>query len=87
MKRYWLWRPEYSEDEDDGRKVMGRDPADAVQRWAEHDDARCLDYTIVSGTPAMVMLRDMETSEVQEWIVSGEKVAKYSARLVTQNDF
>ena len=83
---YWLWRPEYSEKEEDGREVKGYSPHDAAQRWAERDDIRSADYTIVGGNPATVMVRDSDGTTI-ELIVSGETISVYAARLKVPNRY
>lgn len=75
---YMMWRPENAETEADAKKIHGTSPEDAIERWADRDDADG-DYCIVNGSEATVMVKD-SVGVVTRWVVSGEAVPTYTAR-------
>lgn len=81
MGRFVIWNPENGQAEEDGTKISALSSEAAVREWAEWDDARSADYLIVGGQPATVKLRDLNSNTVTDWIVSGESVPHYRARL------
>ena len=77
----WLvFDPEYC-DEEDAARVYAQSPCDAVESWAEDDDGQG-DYSIVGGCSATVTVI-REDGARTSWIVSGESVPEYTARMVT----
>ena len=91
MGKYRVWCPEYGQDESDAKTVEAAGPRYAAQKWAEWRDAWSAEYTIVGGTPATVSVWCEDTLELTTWIVYGEAVPEYTARLSvsanTSNDF
>lgn len=80
MSKFLVWRPENGQDEEDGKTINAYDAEDAVEFWAKWYDQAGADYLIVSGQPATVKVRDLDSDAVSVWIVSGESVPSYSAR-------
>jgi hypothetical protein len=78
--RYVVWQPENGQTDEDGMKLMAFDAEHAAQLWAERDDHRSAEHHIVGGQPATVMVRNIDTAEVSEWVVSGEVEYRYTAR-------
>jgi hypothetical protein len=78
----WLvWQPEGGETEDDAHKVRAHTPADAAEKWAaDYDNGG--DYTIVGGSDETVCVRRADRGDVLRYVVRGESVPSYSARLV-----
>ena len=68
------------DDWGDAHRARGGDAAAAVERWAdEHDSSG--DYTIVSGSPATVIVRPLGSpAEGEVMIVHGESVPSYRAQ-------
>lgn len=81
MGRYVVWQPEAGQAEADGVKVSAGNTKAAAEEWADHDDYRSNEFHIVGGQPATVMVRDLDSGKAHEWIVSGESVRHYTARL------
>jgi len=78
---YRVWCPERGAIKEDGRRIVAHCPGYAVERWAEWDDAASADYTIVGGSPAVVLVaEDRDGATEHEYTVSGETVAQYRAR-------
>lgn len=78
----WLiWRPEHDQAEEDVRPTYAKHITDAVEKWAEEDDAHSADYSIVGGAAATVTVKDT-AGNVTTWTVSGEAVPSYTARMV-----
>lgn len=77
-RRFVVWHPENGQVEGDGKKVNARDAGEAVETWAEWDDVNSAEYHILSGHPARVMVRDVDSGEASEWIVSGEYMPQYT---------
>jgi hypothetical protein len=81
MGRYVVWKPEAGQTEADGVKVSARDARTAAEEWADADDYKSNEFHIVGGQPATVMVRDIDSGKAFEWIVSGETVRHYTAKL------
>lgn len=81
MGRYRVWQPDAGQSESDGVSVTARDAKTAVEEWADHDDYKSLEFHIVGGQPANVMVKDIDRGKINEWIVSGESVRVYTAKL------
>lgn len=77
--KYVVWNPEHG-DREDGREIESHSAEAAVRAWAERDDAESADYLIVRGNDATVQVWDGERERT--YIVSGESVPEYRARLV-----
>jgi hypothetical protein len=82
MGRYRVWCPDQGEEQHDGQGITACDPPTAASEWAEWSDRTSADYCIVRGEDMTVMVHDLESGETRAWIVSGESVPHYSARLV-----
>lgn len=80
MSLFQVWCPDYGSGPDDARTFNAVDLADAVQQWALCQDTEGADYLIVGGQDATVVVSDGETERT--FIVSGESVPYYRARLV-----
>lgn len=76
------WRPEYGEDETDARTIYADHAMAAARVWAERSDSRG-DYEIVRGSEATVHVRAPDGA-LFVFVVSGETVPEYHARLVTE---
>lgn len=74
----------YSEERGDVNPTRAEDAQEAVEKWADYEDAQG-DYTIVSGSPATVMVARVGSADAQRYIVCGESVPEYTARMVVQN--
>lgn len=83
MKNFRVWA---EGDEDDVRTVKAVDPEHAAEIWAEHDDCYSADYLIVSGRFEPVVVVVAEDGSRARFCVSGETVAKYSARALTEGE-
>jgi len=82
VTKYLVWRPEYSQEPEDGVVIDAYDANAAACKWAERDDQRSADYMIVGGTDATVMVRAVNNPAQQfEMIVSGESMPHYRARV------
>lgn len=82
MKTFRVWRPEWSNTEDDGRNIPGWDAKNAAERYADMIDTEGADYLIVGGQEATICVRDGD--RVRTFVVTGETVAHYSAREKTE---
>lgn len=83
--KFRVWCEEYGQDADDARMVDAVDAEAAAEKWAEDQDSRSADYSIVGGQPATVKVQEATghaDSPVQEFVVHGESVPHYSARPV-----
>ena len=81
MKReYIVWRPDYGQTQEDGRHIDATDSERACHLWAQREDSESADYSIVSGTPAevLVMLAE-EGAPVEAFTVYGESMPHYRA--------
>jgi hypothetical protein len=67
-------------DDAEWTTVWGKDPESIVEAWAERYDSNG-DYTIVSGSPQEVWIRDARDDDVKitKWEVTGESVPEYHA--------
>lgn len=81
MGRYIVWCPDIGQEQEDGAKVTARCPQTAAQEWADWQDRRSAEYSIVGGTDVTVTVLDINSGERRDWIVSGESVPIYRARL------
>lgn len=77
-----IWEVEEGDEGEEGReyadKMYGRDAGEAVERWAQQEDARG-DYDIVGGSPATVHVAEVGSAEVATWVVEGRSVPEYTA--------
>jgi len=82
MTKYRVWRPDQDEAFEDGRLIDAWDANRAVCSWAEWKDSSSAEYSIVGGNDETVMVRAVNGPIVEyEFIVSGESVPSYTARL------
>ena len=86
MNRYLVWQPENGETVEDAVVITAADERSAAEQWAHEDDFESNEYTIASGVPATIMVREPMASEAAEWIVSGEMVRRYTAQAKTPPD-
>ena len=82
MTKFLVWCPEYGQEPEDGRVFDAWDAPCAACKWAQHQDQKSADYTIVSGSDATVTVRAVSSLTEWELIVSGESVPSYQARVV-----
>jgi hypothetical protein len=66
------------ETREDAVTAYGDDADEAATNWAESEDSGG-DYTIVAGSPVVVCVSRVGSTEVQTIIVSGESVPEYHA--------
>jgi hypothetical protein len=86
MTEYVVWRPDYGQTKEDGRHIDALSPRSACEKWAERDDAESADYWIVRGNEVTVKVaRPDDGAEEVAYIINGESVPLYRARLVEQN--
>jgi len=74
-----LWElnePEY--DEDHWEQIYAIDEETAAEEWADKTDAEG-DYSIVDGSPAIVLIRKYGETETKKFEVTGETVPEYRA--------
>jgi hypothetical protein len=82
MGRYRVWCPDLGQEQNDGQACSAIDPRTAAEEWGEWCDRTSAEYSIVAGNDSKVLVLDLDSGETTEWIVSGESVPKYTARLV-----
>lgn len=80
MRLFQVWCPHHGSGPDEARTFNAVDSADAAQQWALCEDTESADYLIVGGQDATVIVSDGKTERT--FIVSGESVPYYRARLV-----
>ena len=78
---YRVWDVD-EEEREDAQTVYAADPEEAARTWAEDYDPGS-DYTIVSGSPATVIVEDASGTR-SVWRVTGESEPVYTARQVGQ---
>lgn len=81
VNTYVIWEPARGESETGGDTVSARTAQEAVEKWADWDDCTGGEYSIIDGDPATVKVRDLRTGELSEWVVHGETVRTYTAKL------
>lgn len=82
MRHFYAWCPDYSQTEDDARAVsiaIGG-PREAACEWAECDDRDSVEYRIVGGNSALILVREKETGHLSAWRVDGESIPIYHGR-------
>lgn len=80
---YIVWCPDRGATKEDGHHIKAFDPESAATRWAEWDDARSADYTIVSGSPVEVLVAELHDGAPEfRFSLSGERSIIYQARKV-----
>lgn len=84
MRTYVVWCPDLGQEPEDGATIPATDPADAAEGWAEWHDRSSAEYRIASGREEVVIVRDVDTSEQREWIVRGESMPYYTARITAR---
>jgi hypothetical protein len=86
---YVVWCPDRGATKEDGRRISAFDHESAATRWAEWDDARSADYTIVGGSPAEVLVAEIDNGEFgpeYQFTITGETCAVYRARQTKKGD-
>ena len=81
MRKYNVWSETYNQHEEDGREIEADTPQQAAEKWARWRDAWSADYLIVNGDPAEATVKDVEIGRVSVWLVHGEAVPVYTAKL------
>lgn len=81
MRTYVVWCPDLGQEQEAAATIPATDPADAAEGWAEWHDRSSAEYRIASGREEIVIVRDVETGEQGEWIVRGEAMPYYTARM------
>ena len=74
-----VWEPAAGGLEDSADEVNADDAGTAARNWADADDFESAEYSIVSGIPVTLMVRDLDTGDLTEWVVSGKTVRVYTA--------
>ena len=78
---YVVWCPDRGAVKEEGRHIDAFDHESAATRWAEWDDASSADYLIVGGSPAVVLVAEVdEGAPEHEFTVSGESCPVYRAQ-------
>ena len=85
MVKYKVWCTDLGQTEDDARDIEAGYPSNAAELWSMREDAHSADYWIVSVQDANVFVKD-ESGKVYHYIVCGESIPSYYARLVTKRD-
>jgi len=67
-------------------EIYAIDPQEAVEKWAEINDADSEEYAIVNGDNVTVCVAAPGSDNALRFIVTGESVPQYNARLVTQGE-
>ena len=79
----WLvWCDDYGGSVHDARKLRASTPEEAAEKWAEYEDAQSADYLIVGGSDAIVSVTSDSRYEETRFIVTGESVPEYHAKIV-----
>lgn len=68
--------------ETDHVEIRAYDAQEAAQLWALREDSLSNEYAIVNGNPVEVSVLGDEEKVPHEYIVSGEAVRQYQARLI-----
>jgi len=79
MGRYLVWEPAAGGIEESANETNAPDARTAASDWADNEDYESDDFTIASGIPATVVVRDLDTGKLTEWIVHGKAVRDYTA--------
>ena len=86
MRQYKVWSETYDQNEEDGREIEAGTPQQAAEKWTWWYDIRSADFMIVNGNPATVAVKDIDTGHVSIWLVHGEAVRVYTAKLRVSAD-
>lgn len=81
---FTVWCPDLGECHEDGMKINAMFPDSAAAEWARRYDWNSAEYSIVGGTDKTVNVMGL-CGKIQVYIVSGEAVPSYSARLAQEN--
>ena len=73
------------ETREDARTIHGHDAEEVAQSWAARSDSDG-DYSIVSGSAAVMCVSKVGSSKVQTLVVRGESVPEYHASEVKAAD-
>lgn len=85
MKPYLVWCPELGQTQDDAYLTDAVDVRAAACEWARKHDEATAEYRIARGDDIAVIVAEAGTPERKiEFIVSGERVPRYSARVVVR---
>lgn len=83
MSFFVVWCPDRGGSYEEGRTLNACTPADAAQQWALCEDYESASYGIAGGHDVTVTVSDGDRELT--YIVSGESVPSYRARLVVEN--
>lgn len=82
MSCFIVWQPDLGQTEDDGKKITAYDAGAAAREWAERNDSDSADYSIASGTAAILAVFDCDTKVIHGFTVWSEsRPAYYSKKL------
>ena len=82
---YVVWCPALGQTREDGQRISAIGKTAAAEAWADWRDFSTVEFAIAKGTPAEVMVaRDIPGATAFRFIVSGETVLQYNARLVAK---
>ncbi len=76
---YLVWCPSYGQSEADGREFTAETPRRAAQGWAWWHDQDSDKYRIVRGTPAVIVVKRLDTDTTTQWTVQGRSLREYVA--------
>ena len=83
MTLYIVWRPDWEQTREDGRRIEAHSPSYACEQWAQREDADSADYLIVRGESVELMVVELGSSLMPFlYSVSGESVPSYYARML-----
>ena len=86
MRTFNVWSETYGQREEDGREIEAGTTRQAVETWARLFDEGVGDLEIINGKPATVTVKAINTGYVSHWLVHGDVVAVYTAKLRVSAD-
>ena len=80
LTEFTVWDDE--DTEEDGITIAAYTPHEAAEEWAERYDSNSAEHSIVAGKrePA-VHVRNQKNGLISNYVVSGESVPQYHARI------
>ncbi len=82
MREYVVWREGWTRD-NDGEHIDAESPRRACEKWAEKSDYASADFSVIKGNDVTLIVAVPGEPMEQRYIVSGEAVPVYRARLAT----
>lgn len=79
--KWFVWDP--ARERETGRIIHAENPPTAVETWAAGVNGELYDFAIGIGSVHVVVMVQSEANKVTRWIVTGETVPVFRARLVT----